>query len=258
MADTPNTSNASLLTEQEYDLLVWLEQYYLLNGALPTNDEAEQQGIDKVLYVGALKKDLFISALLDRGVPARLFRDAPVGLSEEQLLVVNSLLDLTDNRSRRKKLAEAGVPTQKFESWLRDPVFSKYLTERSEALLSSGQHEANLALMDRVRAGEMNAIKYFNEMSGRFVQASRSGTSAFDSKLLIIRMVEVLQIHLADQPELLQRIAQDLLQLSEGDIGTPTMIRPPTVKVTKEEPKKLEPVVGTIVKSHVPSVGSAL
>lgn len=257
-ASSSNGGGFEFLSESEYDLLVWLEQYYLLNSSLPTSETVTNEGLDAVLWVGCLKKESFINAAVERGIPSRLFSGVNTkGLTEEQLLVVNSLLDLTDNRSRRKKLAEAGISTQKFETWLRDPVFSKYLTERSEALLSSGQHEANLALMDRVRSGELPAIKYFNEMTGRFTPASKN-SAVGDSKLLLIRVVEILQIHLSEQPEVLQAVARDLIALSDSG-GPEPVLRQPTVRtsVTPKSPV-LTPVKGEIVTTATPSIEGSL
>jgi hypothetical protein len=66
------------------------------------------------------------NALLARGIPLSHLGGGNQGvLTEEQLTAANVMLDLRDNRSQKKKLADFGVPTQKWEAWLRDPGFSK-------------------------------------------------------------------------------------------------------------------------------------
>jgi hypothetical protein len=181
------------------------------------------------MYIGALKKPVFRESLIERGVPSKVISQlvpfeettTPVGswknyaLSETQLLCANAILDSTDNRSRRKKLSELGIKTQQYETWMRDPVFSGYLRARAEGLLSDSQHESHLALIDRVKAGDISAIKYYNEMTGRYVQASaRNAGSSGDVKMILLRVVEVLQKHL--EPAQLQVVAGELLALAEG------------------------------------------
>jgi len=254
------TKLGAKLTEEEYDLLGFLEQYYLTNASLPTVEVCDSLGIDAVIYVGALKKDRFRTALLDRGVPERVLPDRPVGgswkdsaLTEEQLLCANVLLDLSDNRSRRKKLTELGITTQKYETWLRDPVFSGYLRKRSEALLGDTQHEAHLALVDRVKSGDLGAVKYYNELTGRYVPASaKAAVGAFDSKMILMRVIEILQIHLSDQPEVLQNVARDLLSLTE-----PNPVMPVSVERPKVQPPKLN-TGGPIVTGKIASVEGAI
>lgn len=252
------------LNQVSYDLIVFLEQYYLTHSALPTREAATELGIDPDVYLKNLKNSEFRTALEGRGVPVGAFdlkanselkswRD--FALTEEQLSVANSMLDLTDNRSRRKKLSEFGVSTQQYESWLRDPTFSAYLRSRSESLLSDSQPDAHLALVDRVRSGDMSAIKYFNELTGRYtpVSAVTSG-GGFDTKMVLIRVVEIMQRHLSDQPLILQQIAQELIELSEGPVrlAAPTSARvaiPQTLPTTVSSPVSATPVEAYLHKS---------
>lgn len=258
------------LSEEEYDLLSFLEQYYLTNSALPSVEVASSIHLDEVLYIGALKKVEFRNALVSRGVPDKAIStlvplgDGPVGawknyaLSEKQLLCANVILDTTDNRSRRKKLSELGIKTQEYETWMRDPVFSGYLRSRAEALLGDNQHESHLALVDRVKAGDVSAIKYYNEMTGRYVQASARGAngSSGDVKMILLRVVEVLQRHL--EPDKLQLVAGELLALAEGGQLDAPLIATPITRPSRERspvgdlmPVKGEVLVGPIAPSKV-------
>jgi len=256
MSGSPDTTT---LTEEQYDLLIFLEQYWWTNATLPTKAKLAELGMDTDLYTTALRSDLFKTALLDRGIDRKVFLEPGTvkswkdsTLTEEQLTAANMMLDLKDNRSQRKKLMELGIPTQRWESWLRDPVFQGYLRERAENLLGDNQHEAHLALIDRVRAGELPAIKYFNELTGRYVPVSAAAVGGtFDTKMVLIRVVEILQIHLSDEPERLQAIASDLIALAEGPatskapspvISRPTISRPTPApfRAVQAIPKSIE------------------
>ncbi len=74
----------------------------------------------------------------------------------------------------------------------------------------SRQHEAHLALVDRVRSGDVSAIKYFNELTGRYLPQRSNNV---DVGLVLMRVVEILQKHISD-PELQEVIGQDLMQLA--------------------------------------------
>lgn len=198
------------LTEKEFDVINFIEQEWLLHGNLPTAERVRELGLCSAdWYKTFLERQDVRSNLLARGIR---FADNKGILTEQQLTAANTMLDLTDNRSRKKKLADLKIPTQLWESWLADPAFQNYLRDRSERIIGSNQHEAHLALLDRVRAGDMSAIKYFNELNGRFVQ-SRGDT--VDLPGLIFRVIEIIQKRVSNNEEVMA-IADDLLNLANG------------------------------------------
>lgn len=138
-------------------------------------------------------------------------KDQKKSLTELQFVAINVMLDFRDNRSQKKKLADYGISTQQWEGWLNDPVFQDYLQKRGEAILSNNQHEAHLALIDRVRSGDMSAIKYFNQMTGRFTEHMPG--DAFNPQYVIMRVIEIITKRVTD-PALQQEIAEDLLMLA--------------------------------------------
>ena len=103
---------------------------------------------------------------------------------------------------------------------MRLPAFSKYLEERSEAMLGEAQHLAHLSLIDRVTSGDLGSIKYFNNLTGRFrtdtdasrvhVNITSGGTS--NSNEMLIGIVEIIQRHVKD-PDILDKMANDILAL---------------------------------------------
>lgn len=198
------------MSEKEFDVLNFIEQEWLLHGQLPTAARVKELGLaTEVWYKTLLEREDVRRNLLARGIR---FADNKGVLTEQQLTAANVMLDLTDNRSRKKKLADLKIPTQLWESWLADPVFQDYLRQRSERIIGSNQHEAHLALLDRVRAGDMSAIKYFNEINGRYVQ-SRGDT--VDLPGLIFRIIEIVQKRVSNNEEIMA-IADDLLTLANG------------------------------------------
>ena len=203
-----------MLTPEQLDLVTFFSQYYNLTGELLTADKAEEDfNVPKELVSNSLANDLFIKALEERGINFSRFADTWLSksLTPQQLIVANTLLDLTDQRSNKKKLQDLGVSTATYQTWLKDPVFANYVHTRAEQSLGENKHEVHLALLDKVRSGDIKAISYFNEMTGRFVP-QRANAQNFDVQSLIVKIIEIIDMHVTDSNMKLD-IANDLKKL---------------------------------------------
>ncbi|HET7713253.1 MAG TPA: hypothetical protein VFK94_02120 [Patescibacteria group bacterium] len=208
------------LSDAQIQLLNFCEQYWFTHSTVPSEDFCAEHGLDRRFYQKAFRSKEFREALLARGVRLRgvTIGNDPFSkmnaLTEEQLTVANVLLDRDDNRSRKKKLADLGVSSAQLNAWYRDPAFQNYLRERTEgALGGQGYIEADLALLDSLRAGDMQAVKYFNEFTGRY----RPGASNdnVDVKQLLQLFIEVVQKHVA-HPDTQLAIARDLMMIANS------------------------------------------
>ena len=209
------------ITDEQYEFLNFLEQYWFEYGLIPTGNRAEELGIPKDLYTGSFRSQDFRDSCRDRGISLKGLEVIGDGtkaewknymLTEEQLTVANTMLDRTDSRSAKKKLQDLGISTAVYQSYLRDPGFQNYIRTRAENALGDNQHEAHLALIDRVQSGDMSAIKYFNELTGRYVPSS--GDKDVNVTLILMRVLEIIQRHVKDLPTQ-EIIATEFLQLSE-------------------------------------------
>jgi hypothetical protein len=173
-------------------------------------------------------------------------------LSPLQLIAVNTMLDLIDQRSEKKKLQDLAISSVTWQTWLKDPVFSKYLHERAEAMLGDHQHEAQLALLDKIRMGDINAIKYYNEMTGRYVPQTNTGTGTTqltDFKQLLIRILEVINDEVEDS-EVAFRIADRFrgligIQAMANQMlpSTPDTIEMPEIAKARELSPRLKELI---------------
>lgn len=209
-----------MLTDVQLQLLNFCEQYWFQHSTVPSEDYCAENGLDRKFYQKCFKSKNFREALLARGV---LIRGVTVGndpftkmsaLTEEQLTVANVLLDRNDNRSRKKKLQDLQVSSAQLNSWYRDPAFQHYMRERTEGMLGeSGAVEADLALLDSLRDGDLSAVKYFNEFTGRY--RPNQATDSVDVKQLLQLFIEVIQKHVTstDQQVL---IARDLMMIANS------------------------------------------
>jgi hypothetical protein len=184
-------------------------------------------------------------ALLERGIDLdKVF--APVGkhpkLTAQQLIAANRLLDLTDNRSDKKKLADMGVSSLQYTAWLADTEFSGYLLQRAEGLLGSSQHEILLALMDKVKSRDTAAIKLALEVTGRHVSQTPNNPGAvgsFDVNSIVMRVVEIIIDEVEDKPTAM-RIAERIQGLViAGQVSGMIAPKPPELVQPELAPSRV-------------------
>jgi hypothetical protein len=211
------TDTEPQLSSLDLKLVDLLEQYWLIHGKVPTVAQIEEMGIDGTYFKKCMVKGAFRHQLITRGVGIENPDDPKLtdwALDGKQLAAANIMLDLLDNRSRKRKLSDLGISTQEYQAWLRDPAFKAYLVQRSENLLKDNLHEAHAALLDRVRMGDSGAIKLYYELTGRYVPAAARAGS-IDPMELITRVLEAVQTHVRD-PKVLDALATDLISVAAG------------------------------------------
>lgn len=146
--------------------------------------------------------DEFKQAVGMRGVPW----DQNGGLSTEQQYCLSLLLNPTDRRTLQAKLKSAGVPYTRYRAWLKQPLFSKYMMQQSEELLSEHQGDMMVALANRGVNGDLNAIKYAMELTGRH---NPSANQVVDLQRIVGLLLEVITKHVTD-PAVLMSISADI------------------------------------------------
>lgn len=200
------------LNDFESNLVTFLDQHYQLSGELLTAERAFKEfGIPVGQFKAALDNTEVREALVERGIIFERFeRDdwTKESLTPMQLMVANQLLDLTDTRTNKKKLQDLGVSTLQYNAWLKDPVFKNYMHKRAEQMIGDNKHEADAALLDKIRSGDLKAIAYYNEWTGRFVQ-QRGPANQVDVGMLVIRVLEIIEEEVED-PETLVKIGERL------------------------------------------------
>lgn len=198
------------LTRRDNKFLNLLEQYWLLHGQIPTTEQVVEMDLTADYYHACMTNKLFRQKLAALGLGVEDPDDPKLvswQLNERQLAAANQMLDLLDNRARKRKLSELGIQTQEWAAWMVDPVFLEYLRARSEKMISSHMHEAHLALLDRVRAGDLAAVKLYYELTGRYnPMVQRTGV---DPLQLVHNLLEVIQKHVTDK-KILERIGMEL------------------------------------------------
>ena len=208
------------LTEVQRKLLSYCEQQWYLHGKLPTPKVlCEKYKIKPSTLNEWLSSEIFQQNFEARGIPTIHANE----LSSEQVTAINLIMNLSDTRSERKKLSDLGISARTWEGWKRDPVVMEYMRERSEQILGAAIPEAHLALVDKVRAGDMSALKFYYEMTGRYTGQN----NGLDPKVLLSKVFDIIAKHVTE-PQILQAIASDFQLLAGVDqVGTVSSTQPP-------------------------------
>lgn len=232
----PDLVPPKAITEDELQFITFMHQNYSLTGSILSMASAEDLiGIPEDEYRKLMSDDRILNALEERGVvlksPVGSSSDQVVSIKEwqkqaqlksltpQQLIVANTMLDLIDTRSQKKKLQDLNVSTTTYNTWLKDPAFQDYLRTRAESMLGENQHEAHLALLDKVRMGDLKAIELYYEYQGIYTRASASQVNAnqvaVDVQNLLVRIIEIINDEV-DDPQTAARIADKFKGLMQA------------------------------------------
>lgn len=259
------------LNEDELAFVSLQHQFYGLKGRIMTDKDAREYLFEPDEFAELMGSEKVQIALHERNLiskPALKGSKTPVGtekgtehptwadtaLTPHQLLCANVMLDLTDGRSEKKRLQDLGLSTQQYQQWLSEPKFNEYMLARAESLIGNSQFEAHLALVDKVKSGDLGAIKYFNEFTGRFVsQGSGFGTTVNvgvsgtkdDFRALLVNILEIIQDEVEDTNAKL-RIAERFKSLMTNQsvasalLGEVEPIEQPHIKQARELTPQLQ------------------
>lgn len=177
--------------QREGILLVSLyEQHYWEKNSYPSYEYiSDHSGLDPKRVVEITSKPAFTAALEARGLPS-LFKNAPVGsLTAEQVVACNLVLNVYDKRSLQTKLKSLNLSTNKWQAWLNDPVFSQYVNSVIESRFAGIERDAKLSLAQNVQNGDLNSIKFYMELVGKY---SPNSSVQINLNIVVAKMMEIL------------------------------------------------------------------
>lgn len=198
-------------TPKQLRFMDYLEQCYHINASIPSCDKAciAVAGLTPKEYEAWINNDLILNHMDEaRGINLRESRNSEA-LTAEQLVVANTLLDLSDRRSERNKLRDLKVSPAKYTAWKKDPAFAKYMRERAENALNESLPDIHMALIDVARRGDISGIKLAYEMTGRW---SSKTVGDLNIEFLMMKIIEIIQQEISDQDTLI-RIADKFAAL---------------------------------------------
>ena len=203
------------LSDTMINVLVFIEQCWWEEGAIPTN-EAVIQNVEVSLptLTRYWQDDDFRRALSARGIKFD-GKSESKALTLIQLTVANMLMNTLDKRSLREKLKEPIMGEQitpmQVNSWMRQPAFQEHMRRRAETLFQGSDAFAYKGLVSAMESGDLKAIQLFFEMRGIY---NPKVTHDVNVTVLLTRLVEIVSLHVKD-PVTLAAIAADIEALTQ-------------------------------------------
>lgn len=185
---------------------------YRREGVFPTVDEVFKSwpAIPKKTYSKLFGMSEFKQALALRGIDM----EPSLGLTEEQSMAILLLSDPTDRRTTSTKLKQLGISMPKYQAWMRQPLFSQTLRQRSEQNLGDAIPVALNRLVGNAEAGDQRAIEKLLEVTGRYNPAQ---VELQNARMVVLRLVEIILARVTDQ-QMRNDIMNDLTATMQGVI----------------------------------------
>lgn len=128
------------------------------------------------------KKDMF-----ERGIEIA----GQYGLTDIQIALLDILSNTTSTLTTVARLKKAGVTNSQFRSWKRQKPFAEALRRITGDSLVDAIGMADVQLASMAQNGNLNAIKYLNDMTGR----GPNDRKAVDAMAFARIVLEVVQQH---------------------------------------------------------------
>ena len=194
------------------DVASWLmEQVTLrqLPSYPPLEEICKQFGFDRKFFQDEILESLN-SALKKKGwdkfsAPVVLGVGRKNQLDPFFVMAVELLIDPIDKRSRTTKLKAVGISSKRFNYLLEKEEYRKYWDKKVSVVISQTKNFGDLALARNVDNGDLQSIKYYNELTGRY---RGQDETVINLMVLLGRMMEVLAKHV--EPQILAVIADEL------------------------------------------------
>jgi len=176
------------------EVVTVLNTQYLLEGSY--NFEDLKQRVPILLEMGSEQlEELFteVNKILEdaRGLPPFQINFKTTKILDPRFVAAcNIIMDVSDKRSVAAKLKDVSLSTKQWNNFLRTKANREYYDKLIENLMDYDTwQESRLAIARNVSAGDLSSIKYFHELTGKFV-----AQKDFDPRILTYMMTAILEI----------------------------------------------------------------
>jgi hypothetical protein len=150
------------------------------------------------VYLG---KQEFLKDMANRGVE---FSTDPGGLTDEQVAFLNIVTDTTIKSGLNARIRKAGITSATFRAWKRQPAFSEAWSRLVQMEMDDAPKIIDTQLVAMASNGDLNAIKYYNDLVGRGPNDKKAVDAMQFSKIVL----EAVMKHV--NPEQLKAISAEI------------------------------------------------
>ena len=202
------------------EVITYLEVEFWLKGDFPTELQILEQyssAVEKQAVLKILRSEDLVKALNNRGLPNYENRSSVRGFHPEAVIAANMIADIYDKRSIGAKLKSLGLNTRQWQGFLKNRDFKAYFTQLVNSRFDEDVSTiAKVGLGKLVENADLNAIKYFHELTGEYRPHNEE---VIQLHMIIARMMEILAEFVT--PEILGQIANKLDTVIEVKELTP-------------------------------------
>jgi len=186
-----------------------------------TND-IELEQIELVWQTGKFQR-----SLEDRGIAST--KNPNLTLRQETFL--QAYLNPLNLKPPQTVAKQMKISTIELDGWMRQKHFAEAMSAKSEENLRKYIPMADQALGQLVQQGDMKAITFVNQLTGRF---DANAKSQVDVSALLLAMQEIIQKHVRD-PITRRNIARELISLAQGNSSSTVIPEPMPDAIMSEE-----------------------
>ena len=129
-----------------------------------------------------METERFAEAMKERGVE---FAPNPSGLSDEQEALLSILSDPALRGGLAARLKKAGISSSKFRAWKRQRAFNDAYKKLIQIEREDASETIDLQLISLASNGDLNAIKYYNDLVGRGPNDKKAVDAVQFSKIIL-------------------------------------------------------------------------
>ena len=188
--------------------------YQKLNGSrLPSIQElAVYTGLSEKKIVSVVTSHQFLVRMSQRGITWSSKKRILEELTPEQVAAITVITDPTLKLDLRARLKRAGIPYSVYRNWLRNPAFSQIVKSTAEMTLEDHLPDFHTKIVERGLSGDLNAIKFAYELTGRHDPAKQQ---MVDLNRMVMLLLEVITKYIRD-PQVLTQINNDVDLILKG------------------------------------------
>lgn len=197
------------LNVSEIRVLPFIEEWYLRRQEFPPKNAIHDK-FPEFNYKYSMSNDIFLKCLQNRGIK---LPEADEVLTNEQMAAIAAMTNFRDvNKSPTAKLRAVGVSWTKWQGWMRNPHFRKFLQDLAAINFEDSLDLVQAGLLKAAEKGNVEAAKFFLELTGRYTPVSQE---TMQVKMVLAKVIEAVQIHVKD-PATLQAISADFNKILSG------------------------------------------
>jgi len=204
------------MREKSFDRVIEAatQLYQSLNGTrLPSIDElAAHTGLSEKVIIRVLTSHEFLMKMDRRGILWTNKKRVLEELTPEQAATIAVITDPTLKMDLRARLKRVGVPYVVYRNWLRNPAFARVVKTTAEMSLEDHLPDFHTKIVERGLGGDLNAIKFAYELTGRHDPAKQQ---MVDLNRMVMLLLEVITKHIRD-PIILNQINMDVDLILKG------------------------------------------